>query len=279
VEAAAQGGTPPAARAEEVMRALAAAYPRQIGEPVYRDGDWAFTVMGQWFYYAQGRLLPEGLRDRAGDYDPQPFYAYPTELPPWQDPGPAEAERLSGAARRREEHPPLRSRHFFDTLYRAESRDAAYGRLKTMLFLGKSILIHYSLMEELALVEERIRQEALKDPQVQRWINSISSITAWNWRNIAHTASRSFHAYGAALDLLPANYRRLGQSYWLWAAESNLEWWRVPYEKRLHPPLPVIRAFESYGFIWGGKWMFYDTMHFEYRPEILILNRLPLEHW
>jgi hypothetical protein len=27
--------------------------------------------------------------------------------------------------------------------------------------------------------------------------------------------------------------------------------------------------FEKHGFIWGGKWYHYDTMHFEYRPELL----------
>ena len=28
--------------------------------------------------------------------------------------------------------------------------------------------------------------------------------------------------------------------------------------------------FETHGFIWGGKWYHYDTMHFEYRPELLM---------
>src|SRR5690242_16362928 len=27
--------------------------------------------------------------------------------------------------------------------------------------------------------------------------------------------------------------------------------------------------FEQHGFIWGGRWAHYDTMHFEYRPELL----------
>jgi len=31
----------------------------------------------------------------------------------------------------------------------------------------------------------------------------------------------------------------------------------------------VIQAFERHGFIWGGRWYHYDTMHFEYRPELL----------
>jgi peptidoglycan LD-endopeptidase CwlK len=28
-------------------------------------------------------------------------------------------------------------------------------------------------------------------------------------------------------------------------------------------------VFEKHGFIWGAKWYHYDTMHFEYRPELL----------
>ena len=31
----------------------------------------------------------------------------------------------------------------------------------------------------------------------------------------------------------------------------------------------IARIFERHGFIWGGKWYHYDTMHFEYRPELL----------
>jgi hypothetical protein len=30
-----------------------------------------------------------------------------------------------------------------------------------------------------------------------------------------------------------------------------------------------VEIFERHGFIWGGKWFHYDTMHFEYRPEML----------
>jgi len=34
-------------------------------------------------------------------------------------------------------------------------------------------------------------------------------------------------------------------------------------------PQGIIDIFEKHGFIWGGKWYHYDTMHFEYRPELL----------
>jgi hypothetical protein len=41
----------------------------------------------------------------------------------------------------------------------------------------------------------------------------------------------------------------------------------------------VVKAFEAYGFIWGGKRMFFDTMHFEYRPGILIFSKFPIRTW
>ena len=34
-------------------------------------------------------------------------------------------------------------------------------------------------------------------------------------------------------------------------------------------PLQIVDVFERHGFIWGGRWNHFDTMHFEYRPELL----------
>ena len=34
-------------------------------------------------------------------------------------------------------------------------------------------------------------------------------------------------------------------------------------------PFDIVAVFERHGFIWGGKWSHFDTMHFEYRPELL----------
>ena len=34
-------------------------------------------------------------------------------------------------------------------------------------------------------------------------------------------------------------------------------------------PQVLVDTFESQGFIWGGRWYHFDTMHFEYRPELL----------
>jgi hypothetical protein len=263
-------------RAERVMRALAQAYPGSVANVRFLNGDWAADVGGKVFYFAESRLLPESLRTAAAEYSPQPFYQYRAGMPQWSEPSDEEAERMKNAADSRQQNPPKRSQHFFDALWRANTRSESYERVKTMKFLGHSVLVHYSIMEELALIEERILKAASAKPEVKRWIDGLGSITGWNWRSIADTQSRSFHAYGAAIDLLPKSRAGL-ETYWLWTREYNKEWWAVPYSKRLHPPAEVLEAFEAYGFIWGGKWAFYDTMHFEYRPEILRLSGIEYE--
>jgi hypothetical protein len=175
----------------------------------------------------------------------------------------------------RRRNPAKRSHYFYDALWRAGSRDESWDRVKQIRFLGFSVMVHYSILEELSLVEEHILNESKGNVAVQQWINSLKSIDGWNWRNIAETSSRSYHSYGAAIDFLPKSTGGL-ETYWQWTARTNAEWWKVPYVKRLHPPAEVIQAFESYGFIWGGKWMVYDTMHFEYRPEILLFSGIGL---
>jgi hypothetical protein len=261
-------------RAEQVMKAFASAYPDRVGQAVLRDGDWAVPVYGKWFYYTDGKLLPEELRREAQEYDSQPFYGYPAELPEWKPPDKETADRLKNAAERRSSRL-KRSQHFFDTLWRGNTKEEAYKHVKSIRFLGWQSLVHYSILEELALVEERINEEARTNPEVKQWINRIDDISAWNWRNIADVQGRSFHSYGAALDIV-AKPQRGKETYWLWSAQKNIDWWDISYQNRLHPPKAVIKIFESYGFVWGGKWLFFDTMHFEYRPEILILNNIPM---
>jgi hypothetical protein len=266
---------PPPSKAEQIMKAFAAGYPGRIGKAVERNGDWAVPVFGVYFYYAGGRLLPESLRPREKSYDPQPFYDYPKEQPPWRRPTPKEAAQMQRWHQERDKKPPRRCQLFFDALWRAHSRNEAYSRLKTIIFLGHKVEVHYAIMEELALVEQDIQDAAKKSPRVRTWLKGLTNVTCWNWRNVADTESRSFHAYGAAVDLQMAPQKNQ-YSYWLWAAQARADWWNTPYSQRQQPPPEVVRAFEHHGFCWGGKWPLFDTMHFEFRPEILIYNGLPL---
>jgi hypothetical protein len=84
------------------------------------------------------------------------------------------------------------------------------------------------------------------------------SAGAYSCRSIAGTQRPSFHGYGAAIDL---NLRF--SDYWRWKADTHSPVWR----NRI--PAAIVEIFERHGFIWGGKWYHYDTMHFEYRPELL----------
>jgi D-alanyl-D-alanine carboxypeptidase len=81
----------------------------------------------------------------------------------------------------------------------------------------------------------------------------------YNCRVVAGTQIRSMHAYGAALDINTAF-----ANYWRWDSKSGSE---PIWKNRI--PIEIVRIFERHGFIWGGYWYHYDTMHFEYRPELL----------
>jgi hypothetical protein len=211
------------------------------------------------------------LRLRENDYDPQPFYGYPAELPPWKAPNAEETARMKGWSDSRNLHPPKRSQLFFDALWLVHNRKEAEENLRTITFLDREVAVHQMIVEPLAKVDARIKELSRTNPAVRNWVKNLRALTCWNWRNIAATQSRSFHSYGAALDLEAPTQRGM-ETYWLWTTQNGRDWWSVPYTQRLHPPEEIVRAFEEYGFCWGGKWPMYDTMHFEYRPEILIYN-------
>ncbi len=84
----------------------------------------------------------------------------------------------------------------------------------------------------------------------------------FNYRVIAKTNRLSAHSYGIAIDLGVKKSR-----YWQW--DENL---LSPFQA-LDYPQEIINVFEKYGFIWGGYWKHYDSMHFEYRPEYLLLKK------
>ncbi len=81
----------------------------------------------------------------------------------------------------------------------------------------------------------------------------------FRWRRIHGTTRLSAHAFGIAIDLPVAE-----SDYWRWAARAG-----SPPRYRNRIPAEIVAVFERHGFIWGGKWLHYDTMHFEYRPELL----------
>lgn len=100
----------------------------------------------------------------------------------------------------------------------------------------------------------------------------------FNWRVIAGTNRPSGHSFGMTIDINVAH-----SNYWQWdyktecknvgkvipdsLKEEDIDYDIFPaYRNQI--PWEIIRIFEQNNFIWGGKWYHYDTMHFEYRPEL-----------
>ncbi|MCL4361786.1 M15 family metallopeptidase [Candidatus Dependentiae bacterium] len=117
--------------------------------------------------------------------------------------------------------------------------------------------------EKLILISEELEDLVLQHPEFLPFL--INPGGTYNWRMIANTNRLSNHSFGMTIDI----NSNLAQ-YWQWdlvkeglkiSEESELKYHnKVPWE--------IVLIFEKYGFIWGGKWYHYDTMHFEYRPEL-----------
>lgn len=109
-------------------------------------------------------------------------------------------------------------------------------------------------------VADRLKQISAEidqlDPTIKRAAYPIAGV--FSCRPVVDTGKMSMHGYAAAIDLNLAY-----SDYWLWNAKSK----EILYKNRM--PRQIVEIFERHGFIWGGKWYHYDTMHFEYRPELL----------
>jgi len=80
------------------------------------------------------------------------------------------------------------------------------------------------------------------------------------WRPIAGTKRLSAHSFAIAIDI------NVDQSHY-WRSSSPDKSGHYKFKNRI--PFEIVEIFERNGWIWGGRWYHYDTMHFEYRPEVV----------
>ncbi|HET6451675.1 MAG TPA: M15 family metallopeptidase [Spirochaetia bacterium] len=259
---------------EREIRSLAAGWPDRVSEAGEHEGEWMLKVDGRWFAWAHGRMLPAGERDSWRQYEPYAFYDYPRRLPALPGRDTAQAESLKAQVAEDERHPPRRSEQFLAALLNAPDRTTTESRLIRVEVAGFTVTVHERLREPLARVSRELQFLRSADPQVAAFLRELSEMNGYNYRYVDGTRERSLHSYGAAIDLIP---RRPAErySYWRWARAEVDEWWAIPYEQRWTPPAAFVRAFEREGFVWGGKWELFDTMHFEYRPDLFALRRIP----
>jgi hypothetical protein len=161
----------------------------------------------------------------------------------------------------------FRNKVFFDAMYGDCRKGEVMRDLVSVVWLPKH-WGHNIEVTRINGVADRLREvsdqiDALPD-QVRRAAWPIAGTYAC--RGVADAGQPSMHAYGAALDLNLAF-----SSYWLWdnARTVRKNVWRNQM------PAEIVDIFEHHGFIWGGRWYHYDTMHFEYRPELLGLAPAP----
>ncbi|MBN2553637.1 MAG: M15 family metallopeptidase [Spirochaetales bacterium] len=268
---------PPAAEAsgerregQAEMGALARAYPDRIDRLAFRDDDWALRIGDTWYFWAHGRLLPEQLRDRWEEYASYRFYSYSLDLPPLPILDEEAKARLKQRLEQADSNPPRRHGGFLDDLYEAATRGQTEVRLVTVRLMGLEVRVHEQISRPLKAVAGELEELVRTDEEVQRFVAGLKGLAGYNWREIAGTRSRSYHSYGIAVDLAPKSFGGR-HTYWRWALPHAEEWYAIPYERRWMVPQQIVRVFEKHGFVWGGKWFYFDTMHFEYRLEIFIL--------
>jgi hypothetical protein len=129
--------------------------------------------------------------------------------------------------------------------------EAAAQQVRTR-FLGLPVRVHRSIVPALVRAARRLERARQADANLAPFLRRLSG--GFAARKIAGTDRISAHAYGIAIDL-----DKSMSDYWRWRKGSG---WR----NRI--PQAIVDAFEAEGFIWGGRWYHYDTMHFEYRPEL-----------
>jgi hypothetical protein len=258
-----------------VLRALVVSYPDRIGGVDYdpEKRDWFMTIGEKRLYWAEGRLLPERLLATPERWRAYVDYLYPVEIP---DPASFSDETIArlnaDVLAKSRSNSTTYELSFYDALYDGATRRKIESHIVRFDYLGARVSVHERIVEPLKRVERKIYELALTDPEVKSFIASISGIEGYNWREIADSPSRSNHSWGFAIDILPRNWGKKN-IYWNWISYYNDRWMLIPLERRWMPPASVIEAYEGEGFIWGGKWLLWDNMHFEYRPELLALQR------
>ncbi len=155
----------------------------------------------------------------------------------------------------------IRNTAFFEKIYGGTEKEVK-GNLVEIIWcpkvVGQKIMVTKVNDIDKKLLE--ISTELDEHPELKKYLTNIGG--TFNWRNIKGTTRHSMHSFGMTIDI-NTDY----SNYWEWECKCTNEDAVVPYKNRI--PQIIVDIFEKHGFIWGGKWSHFDTMHFEYRPELL----------
>ncbi len=155
----------------------------------------------------------------------------------------------------------VRFEPLFNKMYGDCRKGEVAQRLTEVIWLpkkwGKPLQVHAAngVAERLAAVSRDLDQlPASFDTYL------FPTAGTYTCRPIAGTKRQSVHGHGIAIDIALKH-----SHYWQWTKPGKDG--RYAFVNKI--PMEIVEIFERHGFIWGGRWYHYDTMHFEYRPELL----------
>lgn len=217
--------------------------------PWYYAGEVTRTEAGWGLRLPRGEVLPwddgreKTAEERRSNPDLEDLFTVPYQ------PGPIEKVVGEGEL---DEPGRIRLEQLLKATYGESPRHVRLGKLR---WFGTRVPVHERALPAFERAAARVAQATRENPKLLRWLEPLGG--TWQWRTIARSRSLSTHSWGIAIDLNPERTH-----YWRWAIP------REPIRWKNTVPQEIVDAFEAEGFVWGGRWLHYDTMHFEYRPEL-----------
>ena len=229
---------------DEKLRLLVAAYPETIAG--IEDGRLTFKDGAEPLLIDDGKAKDHFAKLARGDVEDSLSQGYPV--------GPCETKPVVNDDPGRIRSDPLMMR-----LYGASAREVERSLVKVAWF-GENLRV--TKRQGAAAALEKVRDELAARPALKRYL--APSAGTFNWRKVSGARNLSVHSFGAAIDL-NTNFA----DYWVWSGGKP---GKVPTYANKYP-LEIVDIFERHGFVWGGRWYHYDTMHFEYRPELIAIAK------
>ena len=156
----------------------------------------------------------------------------------------------------------IRNQALFEAMY-GDSQTAVSARVEKVEWMSRSggKQVRVTSINGVAAALRRVSDDLERELPADLRALVAKTAGVFVWRTVRGTARRSPHSYAIAIDV---GVER--SDYWDWNKPDARG--RYVYKNRF--PVEVAEIFERHGFVWGGKWYHFDTMHFEYRPELLV---------
>ena len=146
---------------------------------------------------------------------------------------------------------------FYKKMY-GQNAEAVKKNLVSVSWFGEKVRFTKINGADKAL--QSVAEEIARD--YPEFVPYMKSSGTFYWRKVRGANRLSSHSYGIAIDIAVKQ-----SNYWRWDHPKARETDPIGYKNRI--PMQIVEVFEKHGFVWGGRWYHYDTMHFEYRPEIV----------